>query len=405
MPFFRLRSGSGFALFALLLPGLALAALPAGQAHFGEPGASATGAKRASSVPLRSLTLPARLKAIALKESPAAPAYIPPRGYVCYRAPSPITIDGKLDDAAWQAAPWSEWFVDIEGDKKPAPRLRTRMKMLWDDECLYIAAELEEPHVWATLTKHDSVIFHDNDFEVFLDPDGDNHVYGELEINALNTTWDLLLTKPYRDGGRAIDDWEISGLRTAVHVDGTLNDPRDRDRGWTVEIAWPWKGMRQLASRPMPPFHGDQWRINFSRVEWDVDIIDGKYRKVPGRPEHNWVWSPQHVIDMHRPEQWGYVQFSTATPGTDVYRPDPSGPARALLHRIYYAQHAYRRQHGAFATSLDELGIGRPWPDGVTPPRLQTTDSLFEASLTFRRRKSEKPQHWHIRDDSRLWSD
>ena len=72
---------------------------------------------------------------------------------------------------------------------------------------------------------------------MFLDPDGDSHLYGELELNALNTTWDLLLTKPYKDGGRAVNAWEITGLKTAVHVDGTLNDPRDTDRGWTVEIA------------------------------------------------------------------------------------------------------------------------------------------------------------------------
>ena len=139
--------------------------------------------------------------------------------------------------------------MDIEGDAKPKPRCATRMKMLWDDQYLYIAAELEEPHLWATLTEHDSVIFQDNDFEVFLDPDGDNQNYCELELNALNTTWDLLLTKPYRDGGRAINAWEILGLKTAVHLDGTLNDPRDKDRGWTVEIAWPWKGLKELTSR------------------------------------------------------------------------------------------------------------------------------------------------------------
>src|SRR5437868_6811003 len=168
-----------------------------------------------------------------------------PKGYVCRRAATPPTIDGKLDDPAWAAAAWTDPFVDIEADKKPKPRYRTRAKMLWDDEALYIAAELEEPHVWATLTKHDSVIFHDPDFEVFLDPDGDNHLYGELELNALNTTWDLLLTKPYRDGGHAINAWEITGLRTAVHVDGTLNDARDKDKGWSVEIAWPWKGVKE----------------------------------------------------------------------------------------------------------------------------------------------------------------
>jgi hypothetical protein len=99
-----------------------------------------------------------------------------PKGYVCHRATGPVAIDGRPTDAAWAAAPWSDPFVDIEGDRRPAPRHRTRVKMLWDDAALYFAAELDEPHVWATLTDHDAVIFRDNDFEVFLDPDGDNHL-------------------------------------------------------------------------------------------------------------------------------------------------------------------------------------------------------------------------------------
>ena len=66
--------------------------------------------------------------------------------------------------------PWTTDFVDIQGGAKPTPRFRTRAKLLWDDDYLYIAAELEEPHVWATLTQHDSVIFQDPDFEVFIDP-------------------------------------------------------------------------------------------------------------------------------------------------------------------------------------------------------------------------------------------
>ena len=146
-----------------------------------------------------------------------------PRGYVCLKADKAPVIDGKLDDEAWKAAPWSEDFVDIEGSKKPKPRFRTRMKMLWDDKALYIAAELEEPHLWGTITDHDAVIFQDPDFEVFLDPDGDSHLYAELELNAKNTTWDLLLTKPYKDGGKALNGWEIIGLKTAVALKGTLN--------------------------------------------------------------------------------------------------------------------------------------------------------------------------------------
>ena len=84
-------------------------------------------------------------------------------------------------------------FVDIEGDARPRPRFATRMKMLWDDEFFYIAADMQEPDIWGTLTTRDSVIFQDNDFEVFIDPDGDTHEYYELEINALKTAWDLLL--------------------------------------------------------------------------------------------------------------------------------------------------------------------------------------------------------------------
>jgi hypothetical protein len=328
--------------------------------------------------------------------------YTPPRGYVCCRATGPIKIDGKLDDAAWQVVPWSEPFVDIEGDRKPAPRFRTRVKMLWDDRCLYIAADLEEPHVWATLRQHDSVIFQDNDFEVFLNPDGDSHMYAELELNALNTAWDLLLPKPYKDGGRAVNAWEILGLRTAVHVDGTLNNPNDLDRGWSVEIAWPWEGLKELTGVPVPPRDGDQWRINFSRVEWDMEVVEGKYHKIEKRPEHNWVWSPQGVINMHRPETWGYLQFSTAPVGTARLRPDPAGPAKALLHEVYYKQHEFREKHGRWAESLDDLGLGGlSHADVIGAPRMQTTEHLFEVSVEAR----EPKRRWHIRSDALVWGD
>jgi hypothetical protein len=328
-------------------------------------------------------------------------AFPHPKGYVCHRAPSPITIDGALTDAAWDAAPWTDAFVDIEGDKQPKPRLRTRVKMLWDDEALYIAAELEEPHVWATLTEHDAVIFHDNDFEVFLDPDGDNHLYGELELNALNTTWDLLLTKPYKDGGKAVNAWEITGLKTAVKIGGTLNDPRDKDEGWTLEIRWPWRGVKELGAS-VPPKDGDRWRINFSRVEWDTEIADGKYRKVKGKPEYNWVWSPQGVIDMHRPERWGYLQFSTAKPGTAEFRPDPDWDLRDLLHRVYYAERIHRKKTGTYTTTAADLGLKDADARRLT---LEATRSGFEASVTLPAEKGAKPRRLAITQDSRIWKE
>ncbi|WP_263382185.1 carbohydrate-binding family 9-like protein [Granulicella arctica] len=225
-----------------------------------------------------------------------APTLEPPKTYACHPTRHPPTIDGKLDDPAWLLAPWTTDFVDIEGPAKPLPRLRTRVKILYDSTNLYIAAELEEPDVKATLTQHDSIIFHDNDFELFLKPPLADPGYFEFEINALDTGWDLFLNKPYREHGHADNSWAIPGLQSAVSVQGTLNQSTDTDRGWTVELAIPWKAFttRLPTTGPTP---GSDWRINFSRVEW-----------TPGKPmEDNWVWSPQGVVNMHVPDRWGHL--------------------------------------------------------------------------------------------------
>jgi hypothetical protein len=327
--------------------------------------------------------------------------------YVCLRAdPTPV-IDGRLDDPAWAAVPWTRAFVDIEGETQPAPPLRTRAKLLWDDRYFYVAAELEEPHVWATLTERDSVIFQDNDFEVFIDPDGDTHEYYELEINAKGTVWDLFLVRPYRDGGPPLHGWDIKGLQSAVSVDGTINDASDRDRGWTVELALPWSALAEAAPGRRGPRPNEYWRVNFSRVEWDTVVVAGRYGKVidPGtgrpRPEHNWVWSEQGAIDMHRPERWGIVQFSDvrAGGGPVAFVEPPDESVRWALRQVYDAERAYFRAHHGYAATIEALGLGSPdWtaPEGFA---LDATSDRFEARAAAR----EPGALWHIREDGKLW--
>ena len=241
--------------------------------------------------------------------SPAAPRPMAPSRYSAPRASARLVIDGHLDEADWSRAPWTTPFVDIEGAAKPLPTHATRTKMLWDDGFLYVAAELSEPHLWATLTEHDAIIYRDNDFEVFLDPEGDGLWYGEIEINAMGTVFDLQLDKAYQQGGHAIIDWTPAELRSAVALHGTLNNPTDIDEGWTVEMAIPHSSLADHATVAMPPRPGDVWRINFSRVHWQLDIVDGAYVKRPRTPENNWVWTPQFAVNMHKPRRWGFVEF------------------------------------------------------------------------------------------------
>ncbi len=245
-----------------------------------------------------------------------------PRQYVAFKAIDEIQVDGMDNEDSWKKADWSDTFVDIEGKREPV--YKTQMKMVWNGEYLYFFGKMEEPHVWGTLKKRDTVIFYNNDFEIFIDPDGDTHNYMEFEMNALNTVWDLFLTKPYRNHGKVLDSWDIQGVRTAVHIDGTLNDPNDKDVGWSVEIAIPWKVLEEANSHDGIPLK-EFWRFGFSRVNWEFEVVDGRYvRKKDAKgdylPEYNWVWSPQWVINMHEPEKWGYVYFSEKEVGTkDVF--------------------------------------------------------------------------------------
>jgi hypothetical protein len=98
-------------------------------------------------------------------------------------------------------------------------------------------------------------------------------------------------------------------------VDGTVNDNRDRDRGWTVEIAIPWVGLAQLArpdGRSLPPKDGDVWRMDFSRFN--------QYKEAPpAQDPGGWAWSPHGAWDSHIPEVFPCIAFSERSvrgPGT-----------------------------------------------------------------------------------------
>ncbi len=265
--------------------------------------------------------------------TPPVPFHLP-----CYRTRGPLTINGALDKLAWQKAPKSPRFVDMASGSQGW--FDTRAAALWDDDNFYVAFWVDEPFVEAHQAERDSIIFRENDVEVFIDA-GD--CYYEFEINALGTIYevffiwrdafgrgtrfdtpefDLYERKVYSFGGDfdrqpasfwdgthprktrwAFLDWDFPGLKSDVRVQGTLNDNSDIDRGWTVELAFPWKGMGPLANgRACPPLPGDAWRMFFGRFE---QLSAGGQAVSPA-----WAMNAHGISDTHQPHCFSFVDFN-----------------------------------------------------------------------------------------------
>jgi len=260
--------------------------------------------------------------------------------YTCFKTSQRIAVDGRLDTPAWQKAPKSRRFVDLVSGVPGF--LETRMASLWDDENLYVAFWVEEPNVRARLTGRDSHVWTENDIEIFI---GGEDCYYEFQMNALGTVYEVfyIWQEAYRKGSRfdvpefdllerrvdvlggfqdgmrygkhprgmrwALMDWDFPGLRSAVQVAGTINDASNIDKGWTAEIAFPWKGMKVLAGdRPVPPSDGDIWRLDFSRFE----LLE--YCGVKAEPHPGWALNRHGVYDSHIPECFSFVHFSDKSP-------------------------------------------------------------------------------------------
>ena len=252
--------------------------------------------------------------------------------YTAFKIDAAIVIDGKLSETVWRTAPRSNNFRDLVSGRETIHE--TQAAVLWDDEYLYVAYWIEEPNLQASLTTRDAYIYQDNDVELFI---AGEDAYYEFEINTYGTIYEVLFiweeeynqskfrdnpvfdrsregVRPFRGVGlkdhpRGLRigywNWDFPGLKSGVFVDGTINDDSDRDRGWTVEMALPWNGMKDFIGESfnLPPKEGDIWRMDFSRFN--------QYKEAPPAKDHGgWAWSPHGVWDSHVPECFTIIQFS-----------------------------------------------------------------------------------------------
>ena len=268
--------------------------------------------------------------------------------YQIKRVNGPVRIDGDLTKAMWQKAEKSPRFVDAVGG---TPGLYdTRAALLWDDEALYVGFWAEEPYPAATLTERDSLLWVENDLEVFI---AGEDTYYELELNALGVIYEVFYLwrdayPQYDAGGKLLSgktyfakdrfdilkngavsfggnfdrqdahfwtginprglrwvyrNWDFPFLEVAVRVDGKLNDPSVVSKGWTAELKFPWQGFADLFGQEVViPKAGDTLRLFLAR--YNLFHFNGKPVNA------GWSWDPIGVADNHNPERVGTFQLS-----------------------------------------------------------------------------------------------
>ena len=131
------------------------------------------------------------------------------------------------------------------------------------------------------------------------------------EVDMLGGFQDASRYRRHPRGRRfAFLDFDLAGLETAVRVDGKINDPSSTDRGWTVEMALPWKSLAFLfGGRALPPRAGETLRCDFSRFE--AVRVHGK--PLPENP--GWSLNPHGAYDSHIPESFSVVHFTDEPAG------------------------------------------------------------------------------------------
>jgi hypothetical protein len=187
-------------------------------------------------------------------EKPAKVAGVPRAE--CRRRTGPIKIDGDIDEATWKDAQPIRDFV-VFWDKRKA-RTATEARLLWDDYYLYFAAKMQDEDLYALEKKRNGLTWEDDVFELFFKPDKEKLGYYEFQVNALGTQLELYLPSRGSGGYRRFGSAPKMGMESAVKLDGTLNDPSDRDKGWTVEGRIPWKAFNPTGGHPDA---GEKWKF------------------------------------------------------------------------------------------------------------------------------------------------
>ena len=221
-----------------------------------------------------------------------AAAQAPLPRYDVRRAPAPLTIDGKLTEAAWTTTP--AMTLQFLWESQTGPKQMTRARLLWDAQALYVGFDADDTDITAQFQQRDDPTFRDDAVEIFINPDPKQEtVYYGFEMNARGVLYDYL----NYNSRTLFKRFDATGVQIATLLRGSLNVRNDTDSGWSLEAMIPWGNFEELSRRP--PVAGTVWKANLNR--WD-GVQPNRRMSIWSDPQNSDSWP-------HVPARFGEIVF------------------------------------------------------------------------------------------------
>ena len=212
--------------------------------------------------------------------------------YDVRRAPAPLTIDGRLDEAAWASTP--PMTLQFLWESQTGPKQMTRARLLWDAQALYVGFDADDTDITAQYQQRDDPTFRDDAVEIFINPDPRQEiVYYGFEMNARGVLYDYL----NYNSRTLFKRFDATGVQIATSLRGSLNVRNDTDNGWSLEAMIPWGNFEELSRRP--PVAGTVWKANLNR--WD-GVQPNRRMSIWSDPQNSESWP-------HVPARFGDIVF------------------------------------------------------------------------------------------------
>jgi hypothetical protein len=181
----------------------------------------------------------------------------------CRWAIKPPVLDGKLDDKCWEETVPIAQFASYW---TKTSRAGTKAYLVWDDEALYYGATMNDNELRAYGTKRNDTLWDGDVFEMFFKPSVEKPAYYEFQANPRALIFECYFPKR-GDSPKDFSKAPLLGNKAVVTLNGTLDHPGDRDKGWTVEGRIPWSAF-EPTGKPKP---GDEWRFAMCRYDYGPD--------------------------------------------------------------------------------------------------------------------------------------